>query len=76
MIEDEMLNVKVAYIMVDMVLPPVEGEEQGQVLERGVGMCQNANDTIIGYDMGFQEHAIEVTGLLRQPAPPVQHLKG
>ena len=33
MIEDEMLSVKVEYIMVDMVLPPVKGEEQGQVLE-------------------------------------------
>ena len=33
MIEGEMLNVKVEDIMVDMVPPPVEGEEQGQVLE-------------------------------------------
>ena len=39
-------------------------------------MCQNVNDTIIGYDLSFQDHAIEVTGLLRQPAPPVQHLQG
>ena len=39
-------------------------------------MCQNANNTIIRYDLGFQEHASEVTGLLRQPAPPEQHLKG
>ena len=32
-IEDDILNVKVEYIMVDMVPPPVEGEAQGQVLE-------------------------------------------
>ena len=39
-------------------------------------MCHNANDTVIRYDLGFQEHTPEVTGLLRHPAPPVQHLKG
>ena len=33
MIEDEMVRVRVGYIMVAMVLPPVEGEEQGQVVE-------------------------------------------
>ena len=33
MIEDEMVMVMVEYIMIAMVLPPVEGEEQGQVLE-------------------------------------------
>ena len=33
MMEDEMLDVKVEYIMVNMVPPPVEGEVQGQVLE-------------------------------------------
>ena len=33
MIENEMVIVIVEYIMVAMVLPPVEGEEQGQVLE-------------------------------------------
>ena len=31
-IEDEIVKVKVEYIMVAMVLSPVEGEEQGQVL--------------------------------------------
>ena len=31
--EDEMAQVKVEYIMVALVLPPVEGEEQGQVVE-------------------------------------------
>ena len=33
MIEDEMVMVMVEYIMIAMVLLPVEGEEQGQVLE-------------------------------------------
>ena len=33
MIDDEMVRVRVNYLMVAMVLPPVEGEEQGQVLE-------------------------------------------
>ena len=33
MIEDEMVMVMVEYIMMAMVLSPVEGEEQGQVLE-------------------------------------------
>jgi hypothetical protein len=32
-IMDEMVQVKVEYIMVALVLPPVEGEEQGQVVE-------------------------------------------
>jgi len=38
-------------------------------------MCQKANDTVIGYALGFQEHAPDVPGPLRQPAPPVQQLK-
>ena len=33
MIEGEMVNIEVEYIMVAVVLPPVEGEEQGQVLK-------------------------------------------
>ena len=32
-IEDKMVKVKVEYIMVNMLLPPVEGEEQGQLME-------------------------------------------
>ena len=33
MIYDEILRLRVDYLMVAKVLPPVEGEEQGQVLE-------------------------------------------
>ena len=33
MIEDGMVMAMVEYIMVAMVSPPVEGEEQGQVFE-------------------------------------------
>ena len=32
-IEDEVVQAKVGYIVVVLVLPPVEGEEQGQVVE-------------------------------------------
>ena len=32
-IEDEGVQVKVVYIQVVLVLPPVEGEEQGQIVE-------------------------------------------
>ena len=32
-IEDEVVQAKVEYIVVVLVLPPVEGEEQGQVVE-------------------------------------------
>ena len=39
-------------------------------------MGQQALDTMIRYALGFQEHALDVPGLLRQPAPPVQQLKG
>ena len=39
-------------------------------------MCQKANDTVIEYALGFQEHAPDVPGPLRQLAPPVQQLKG
>jgi len=41
MIEDEMVQVKVVYTIVALVLPPVEGEGQGQglVVELEAGMC-------------------------------------
>ena len=54
MIEDEMVKVKEECIMVAMVVPPVEGEEEGQVLEWQAGVCQKVNNTIIRYDLGFQ----------------------
>ena len=70
------LQLRVEGRMVALVLPLVEGEELGQAVEWGAGMCQKANGTVIGYALGFQEHAPDVPGLLRQPAPPVQQLKG
>ena len=33
MMDNEMVKVRVDYLMVAMVLPPVEGEELGRVLE-------------------------------------------
>ena len=39
-------------------------------------MCQEANGTVIGYDLCFQEHAPDVPGPLRQLAPPGQQVKG
>ena len=39
-------------------------------------MCQKANGIVIGYALGFQEHAPDVPGPLRQLALPVQQLKG
>ena len=38
-------------------------------------MCQKANDTVMRYNMDFQEHAPDVPWPLRQPAP-VQQSKG
>ncbi len=61
---------------VTLVLQPVEGEEQGQVVEWGVGTCQKANATMIWYDLGFQEHFHNVPGPLRELAPSMQQLKG
>ena len=58
------------------MLPPVEGEAQGQVVEWGAGMCQEANGIVIGYDLDFQKHVSDVPGPLRELAPPVQQLKG
>jgi len=40
------------------VLQPVEGEEQGQVVEWGVGTCQKANATTIWYNLGFRNTPI------------------
>ena len=42
----EMLQVKMGYIRLVVVLPSVEGEEQGQIMRGGVGMCQKASHTI------------------------------
>jgi hypothetical protein len=39
-------------------------------------MGQQGHDTVIEYALGFQEHVLDVPGLLRQPAPPVQQLQG
>jgi hypothetical protein len=39
-------------------------------------MSQKANDDVIGYALGFQEHANDVLGPWRQLAPLVQQLKG
>jgi len=70
---DEMAQEKLEYIGVDLVLPPVEGEEQGQIVEWGVRMCQKGNDTVIKYVIGFTKHIPVVSELLRQP---VRWLKG
>jgi hypothetical protein len=71
-VEHEMVQLQGEDRMVALVLPPVEGEEQIW----GDGKCQKANGIEIGYALGFQEHAPGVPGPLRQPAPPVQQLKG
>ena len=36
-----------------LVLPPVEGGEQVQIMGWGVGMCQKANITVFGYIVDF-----------------------
>ena len=53
---DETVQVKVEHKVVDLVLPPVGGEEQGLIGECGVGMCQRAAGAMIEYALGFQEH--------------------
>ena len=40
------------YSSVALVLLPVEGEEQGQIVECWVGMCQKAIDNLFRYDEG------------------------
>ena len=39
-------------------------------------MGQQGLDSVIKHALGFQEHGLDVPGLLRQPAPLVQQLKG
>ena len=73
---NEMVQVQAEEIMVALVLPPVESEEQGWSVECRVGMCQKAHDTVIGYSPGFQEHVPHDFGPFGQLAPPVQQLEG
>ena len=76
-IEDEMvLQAKVEYIILALVLPIVEGVEQGEVVEQKAGMCQKVNGTVIRYDLGFQGHVSNIPGPLKQLALPVQQVKG
>ena len=39
-------------------------------------MCQEANNTVIGYALCFQGHAPDVPGPLRQLATPEQKVQG
>ena len=50
---DEIVQIRVEYIRVDLMLPPVESGEQGQIAGCGVGMCQKANIAVLGYVTGF-----------------------
>ena len=37
-----------------LVLPPVEGEEQAQIVESRVLRCQKARNPVLIYALGFQ----------------------
>ena len=52
-IVDKTVHVKVVYRQVAIVLQPVEGEEQGQIMTYRIGMCQKANNTVSGYRMSL-----------------------
>jgi hypothetical protein len=39
-------------------------------------MYWEAYDTVIGYDLGFQEHDFDIPGPLKLLAPPMQQLEG
>jgi hypothetical protein len=39
-------------------------------------MYWGASDTVIGYDMGLQEHGLYIFGPLKLPAPSVEESEG
>ena len=46
-IAGKMVKINIEYIRVPSVLLPVEGGEQGQIMGSGVGMCQQADITVL-----------------------------
>ena len=50
---DEIVRIRVEYIRVDLMLPPVESGEKGQIAGCGVGMYQKASIAVSIYIKGF-----------------------
>ena len=73
---DEMVQVQEEYVEVAPVLPPVEGDKQGQIVEWGVGMCQKEHGTVYAYALGYLQQFPHVAGPLRRLVSLVQQLKG
>jgi len=73
---DEVVQVKVEYRVVAEVLPLAEGEEQRQIVEWGVGMCEKAHEAGIGSALDFQEHVSDWPRPFWQCVPPLQQLQG
>ena len=50
---DEIVQIRVEYIRVDLMLPPVESGKQGQIAGCGVEMRPKANIAVLIYVAGF-----------------------